>query len=249
MTVLILGGTGEARQLAAALVAAETPVISSLAGRVTQPRLPPGAARVGGFGGSDELTHWIVGRRITAVIDATHPFATRISAAAAEACLRAGVPLIRLERPGWLARPGDRWHRVRDITEAAAVLPDIGRRVLLTLGRQHVAAFAYIRDAWFLIRSIDPPAPPLPPRHELLTDRGPFTLDGELSLIDRRSLDLVVTRDSGGELTAAKLDAARERDMPVLMIDRPPGSAVMTVHTVADAAAWVGADVPQSMAG
>jgi precorrin-6A/cobalt-precorrin-6A reductase len=237
--ILILGGTAEARELAAALDAAGVRVTSSLAGRVTRPRLPAGAVRIGGFGGPDALARWLREHDVAAVVDATHPFAERISASAARACPLAGVPLLRLERPGWSERPGDDWHWVDSLPEAAALLPRLGRRALLTTGRQGLAAFAGVADAWMLIRCVDPPDAPLPPHHELLLDRGPYTLAGELALIDRHALDLVVTKDSGGGHTVAKLDAARERGLPAIVVRRPPrGAGVATVTGVGDALAW-----------
>jgi precorrin-6A/cobalt-precorrin-6A reductase len=236
VTVLILGGTAEARELAAQI----DDVVSSLAGRVARPRLPVGDVRVGGFGGPDGLANWLRERRVEAVVDATHPFAERISANATRACSLCDVPLLRLQRPGWEQRPGDDWHRVADLHAAAALAAGLGRRALLTTGRQGLAAFA---DAplWFLVRCVDPPAPPLPRDHELVLDRGPYTLDGELALIDRHRIDLVITKDSGGDLTRAKLDAARERGLPVIVVDRPPRPAVPTVATVAEASAWIAA--------
>jgi precorrin-6A/cobalt-precorrin-6A reductase len=235
--ILVLGGTAEARELAADLDGAGIRVTTSLAGRVANPRLPRGQVRVGGFGGPAALAQWLTGHRVAAVVDATHPFAQRISASATRACATAGVPLLRLERRGWTERPGDRWHRVPDLAAAAALVPRLGRRVLLTTGRQGLAAFAQV-GAWFLIRCVDPPDPPLPARHELLLDRGPYTLAGELALLDRHALDLVVTKDSGGGLTEAKLDAARERRLPVIVVDRPPRPKTEAVATVAEALAW-----------
>ena len=235
--ILLLGGTAEARELAAALDDAGVEVVSSLAGRVARPRLPRGAVRVGGFGGADALARWLTERGATAVVDATHPFAERISASAARACPRAGVPLLRLERPGWAERPGDRWHRVADLDAAAALLPALGNRVLLTTGRQGLAAFAHV-DAWCLIRCVDPPTGRLPEAHELILDRGPYTRAGELGLIDRHAIDLVVTKDSGGRATQAKLDAARERGLPVIVVERPPRPATAAVPTVAEALGW-----------
>ena len=236
--ILVLGGTAEARDLAAALDGAGIRVVSSLAGRVANPRLPAGEVRIGGFGGPAALAGWLREHGVAAVLDATHPFAQRISASAAQACPRAAVPLLRLERPAWAQRPGDCWHRVADLADAAALVPSLGRRVLLTTGRQGLAAFAPVDEAWFLVRCVDPPRPPLPPRHELLLDRGPYMLAGELALIDRHAIDLLVTKDSGGHLTQAKLDAARHRGLPVIMVDRPPHPRVDTVGTVAEALAW-----------
>ncbi len=238
--ILILGGTAEARALAQRLDDAGRPVISSLAGRVARPRLPAGETRVGGFGGPDRLAAWLRDHDIDAVVDATHPFAARISASAAAAAPAAGVPLMRLERPGWTARPDDDWHRVPDLDAAAAAITRHGPgRVFLTSGRQGLAAFAPLADPWFLIRCVDPPETDLPARHEVLLDRGPYTLDGERELLERHRIDLLVTKDSGGDHTAPKLDAARERGIPVVVVDRPPRPAVPTVPTVEEALAWL----------
>jgi precorrin-6A/cobalt-precorrin-6A reductase len=236
--ILVLGGTGEARELANALDEAGVPVVSSLAGRVSNPRLPRGEVRVGGFGGPAAFAGWLREHGVTAVLDATHPFAARISASAAQACPAARVPLLRLERPGWVQRPGDQWRRVPSLTRAAAAVAPLGRRVLLTTGRQGLSAFAGMTEAWFLVRCVEPPEPPLPPAHELLLDRGPYTLAGELELIDRHAIDLIVTKDSGGRLTEAKLDAARQRRLPVIVVQRPARPDVGTVRTVAEALAW-----------
>lgn len=241
--ILVLGGTAEARELADALDAAGTPVISSLAGRVTRPRLPAGDVRVGGFGGPDALARWIRQHDITAVVDATHPFAERISDSAALACPVAGVPLLRLERPGWSEQEGDQWHWVDDPGAAASMIPSLGRRVLLTTGRQGLPAFAMVDDVWFLIRCVDPPDPPLPPHNHLLLDRGPYTVVGELALIDEHDIDLVVTKDSGGPHTEAKLAAARSRSLPVIVVRRPRRSGGPTVTSTDDALAWTRAQV------
>jgi precorrin-6A/cobalt-precorrin-6A reductase len=235
--ILVLGGTAEARELAAELDGAGIPVTTSLAGRVANPRLPPGQVRVGGFGGPVALVGWLREHDVGAVVDATHPFAERISASAAEACSQAGVPVLRLERPGWHERSGDRWHRVPDLATAAALVRSLGRRVLLTTGRQGLAAFA-ATEAWFLVRCVERPDPPLPSRHELLLGRGPHTLAGERALIERFEIDLVVTKDSGGTLTEAKLDAARELGLPVIVVNRPPRPAVDAVASVAEAVSW-----------
>lgn len=237
--VLVLGGTAEGRGLAAALDHRGIAVVSSLAGRVRLPRLPVGEVRFGGFGGVEGLIEWLRGESVSAVVDATHPFAETISASAAAACPAAGIPLLRLQRPGWRARPGDRWRWVDDLDEAAAAIPRLGRRVLLTTGRQGLSSFAAVKDAWFLVRCVDPPDPPLPAHHELLLARGPYTRGGELALIDSHRIDLVVTKDSGGDLTQAKLDAARDRGLTVVVVRRPSRPIVPEVTTVEDATAWV----------
>jgi precorrin-6A/cobalt-precorrin-6A reductase len=236
--LLILGGTAEARELAARLHRDGVAVTSSLAGRVANPRLPVGEVRVGGFGGPDALARWLTEHDVAAIVDATHPFAERIGASAVQAAKAAGVPLLRLERAGWSDRPGDRWEWVDDLDAAAAAIAGLGDRVLLTTGRQGLTAFAAVGHAWFLVRCVDPPDPPLPPRHELLLDRGPYSLEGELALIDRQAIDLVVTKDSGGRHTEAKLDAARERGLPVIVVRRPPRPVAPTVSTVEDAVDW-----------
>jgi precorrin-6A/cobalt-precorrin-6A reductase len=235
----VLGGTTEGRALATACAdLRELDVISSLAGRTTSPLLPPGEVRIGGFGGADGLAAYLSEHRITAVVDATHPFAATMTAHAASACARAGVPLLVLRRPGWTARSGDRWHRVPDLATAAGRLPGLGERVFLTTGRQGIAAFAEVNGCWFLSRSVEPPVPPLPERLEVLLDRGPFTLDGERVLLTRHRIDVLVTKDSGG--STAKLDAARELGRPVVLVDRPPlPPGTTTAPTVADAVEWL----------
>jgi precorrin-6A/cobalt-precorrin-6A reductase len=238
MRILILGGTAEARALAEDLHGGGVAVISTLAGRVSAPRLPPGEVRIGGFGGPEPLAQWLSEQRIAAVVDATHPFAERISASAVQAATRAGIPLLRLERPGWTAGDGDRWHWADDLAHAAFLLQRLGAgRVFLTTGRQGLHAFAG-EDAWFLIRCVDPPQTELPRNYSLLLERGPFTLDGERALLDAHGIDVLVTKDSGGAHTEAKLHAARERGVPVVIVRRPPRPAAETVAGVAEAAAW-----------
>jgi precorrin-6A/cobalt-precorrin-6A reductase len=236
--ILILGGTAEARAVAAGLWDRQRVCVTSLAGRVAEPRLPVGEVRVGGFGGVDGLAGWLVQHGPSAVIDATHPFAERISANAVTACERTGTPLLRLERAGWFERPGWRW--VADLAEAAAGVPD-GARVFLTTGRQGLAAFAGVSDAWFLIRCVDPPDPPLPAHHTLILSRGPYSPAGEGALFDAHAIDLLITKDSGGDHTVAKLDAAQARGVPVLIVRRPPRPGMETVSSVGDALAWAAA--------
>ncbi len=241
MNVLVLGGTAEARRLAEELTARGWRVTTSLAGRVALPRPLPGRVRVGGFGGPAGLAAWLRAEGVDAVVDATHPFAARISASARAACDQTGVPRAALTRPGWVAGPGDRWQRVPSLSAAASALTGYGERVFLTTGRQSLAAFAGVDSHWFLVRCVDPPEGPLPSRAEVLLDRGPFTVDGELLLLRRHRIDVLVTKDSGGGSTAAKLLAARELGVPVLMVDRPvPSSGLSTVEDVLDWLAQLG---------
>jgi precorrin-6A/cobalt-precorrin-6A reductase len=176
---------------------------------------------------------------IAAVVDATHPFAERISASAVRAAEQAGVPLLRLERPGWTEGPADRWHWVDDLDQAAVRVPQLGSRALLTTGRQGLSAFASVSDAWFLIRCVDQPDDPLPPHCEVVLGRGPYTLEGELALIDDHGIDIVITKDSGGDHTRAKLDAARARGLPVIVVRRPPRPEVETAAGADEVVAWV----------
>jgi len=240
--VLILGGTGEARELAAKLVAAGVDVLSSLAGRVRQPRLPDGPVRVGGFGGAAGLAGFLRAERITAVIDATHPFAGAITANAAQAAAQAGVPLLVLRRPEWPAAPS--WEMVADIgAAAAAVRAWPGESVFLTTGRRDLGVFGADDRHRFLVRAVDPPDGPVPPHMTLVLDRGPYTVEGESALMREHGVGLLVTKNSGGPMTAAKLAAARDLGVQVLMVRRPPlpeGSVAVT--TVAEAARWINED-------
>ncbi|MGW7264067.1 cobalt-precorrin-6A reductase [Streptomyces sp. NPDC054842] len=235
--ILVLGGTTEARELAARL--AELPgvrVTTSLAGRVSRPGALDGEVRVGGFGGADGLAAWLREHRADAVADATHPFAAGITANAARAAAATGVPAVVLRRPGWTPGPGDVWHPVASLPEAAEVLPRLGRRVFLTTGRLGLAAFAELTALHFLVRSVEPPGPPMPPRTRVLLARGPFTVAGETALLREHRIDVLVTKDSGGEATSAKLTAARELGVPVVVVRRPPlPEGVLAVTDVAAA--------------
>ena len=237
--LLILGGTTEGRRLAESLSGALR-VTTSLAGRVARPVLPPGEVRIGGFGGAEGLAAWLAEHRVTALIDATHPFAGTISYNAAVAAAASHVPLLALRRPSWVPTPGDDWHPVDSLADAAKALPALGRRVFLTTGRTGLSAFADLDALWFLVRSVDAPESPYPRRTETLLARGPFTLEGERALLARYAIDVVVTKDSGGTATSPKLTAAREASLPVVMVRRPrtpPG--VRTATTVEQAMAWL----------
>jgi len=232
--LLILGGTGEAAMLARHL--ADRPdlrIISSLAGRVAAPVLPAGNVRVGGFGGVDGLAAYLAD--IDAVIDATHPFAAQMSRHAAEACRRVGVPLLAFVRPAWVPKTGDHWVSVADMAAAAALSQG---RVFLTVGRQELAPFAG-SDAWFLIRSVDAPEAPLPANHELLLARGPFTLDDEIDLLRTHRIDRIVSKNSGGPATYAKIEAARALGLPVVMVERPARPATDTADSLEAVTAWL----------
>jgi precorrin-6A/cobalt-precorrin-6A reductase len=238
LKVLVLGGTTEGRELAAAC--AQVPgiaTVTSLAGRTSAPVLPPGEVRIGGFGGAAGLAAYLRDAGIGAVVDATHPFAASMTAHAIEAASAAGVPLVVLRRPGFTPVAGDRWHRVPSLAAAAAVLPALGSRVFLTTGRQGIAAFAGVPDCWFLARSVEPPVPPMPSRLSVVLDRGPFTVEGERRLLAEHRIDVMVTKDSGG--TAPKLAAARELGLPVVVVDRPGLPPAEVVAGVAEAMGWL----------
>lgn len=238
--VLVLGGTAEARRLASDLTArGDIHVISSLAGRTADPLLPAGEVRIGGFGGVGGLTTWLREHSIQAVVDATHPFARNITAAAVVATARLGLPFLVLCRPGWQPVSGDDWHWVKSLDAAAQLLPTVGRRVFLTTGRKDLAVFAVLDELWFLVRSVEAPTPPMPARCETVLDRGPFTVDGELDLLRTYEIDVLVTKDSGSEMASAKLTAARQLELPVVIVRRPPLPDVPTVSTEAEVNSWL----------
>ncbi|MET8246604.1 cobalt-precorrin-6A reductase [Streptomyces sp. NPDC005202] len=221
--VLVLGGTTEARELAAELAARPgVRVTTSLAGRVSRPGALDGEVRVGGFGGAEGLAVWLREHQVDAVVDATHPFAESITRNASRAAATTGVPVVVLRRPGWRAGPEDCWHLVTSLDAAAEVLPRLGRRVFLTTGRTGLAAFARLTGLHFVVRSVEPPGPPMPPDVEVVLARGPFTVSDETALLRAHRIDVLVTKDSGGEATAAKLTAARHLGLPVVVVRRPP---------------------------
>ena len=237
--LLILGGTAEAAALAAAL-AGRLKVTTSLAGRTEHPAPLAGAIRIGGFGGAAGLAAWIAANAVDRVVDATHPFAATISAHAATACAECRVPLLRLERAAWPREPGDRWIEVDDMASAAMALDHLGGRAFLTIGVQELAAFAGLDTVWKLIRLITPPRTGLDlGPHQILLGRGPFTLNEERQVLRRHGITVLVTKASGGAATGAKLVAAREAGLPVIMIRRPEKPAGAGVETIAAAVAWV----------
>lgn len=242
--ILILGGTGEAAKLAESLTAAHAAwqVISSLAGRVAEPRLPPGEVRVGGFGGGAGLAQYLREAQITSVVDATHPFARRMGWNAAEAARLTGIPLLRLARPPWLAGTGDQWSEVDDWEAAVALLRDRFHRVFLALGRQELAPFTTLRNTFFVIRSVERPNADLNfAQADFVIARGPFRLADERALLLQHQIDCIVCKNSGGSATEAKLVAARELGIQVIMQRRPPRPNVPEVDSVAAVIAWLGA--------
>lgn len=245
---LILGGTAEGRALAAAATAAGYGVVSSLAGRVSRPALPVGPVRIGGFGGSDGLADYLTGAGVRAVIDATHPFAATMSDNAFSGCSAVGVPLLRLARPGWSGRAdADSWVWVNSTAAAAEAARLAGQRAFLTTGRQTLADFAGLADRRTLVRVVEPPADALPDPWQVILDRGPYQLAGELALIRTHHVDVLVTKDSGGSYTSAKLDAAAQLQIPVVVVRRPPPAArVPAVESVAAALDWLASVVGET---
>jgi len=239
--LLILGGTGEASALARAVLArfgAGFHLTTSLAGRTERPGSLPGRVRIGGFGGAAGLAAYLVEHGVDRLIDATHPFAARISAAARLACEMTGVPRLLLVRAPWRRHPLDRWIEVGSMAEAAEIVGRFGRRAFLTVGAGEVACFAPSAGVRFLVRLVDPPHRPLPLRcYEVVVGRGPFALAEERHLFERHTIDVLVCKASGGAATEAKIIAARELGLPVVMMRRPasePGDAVETVEAALD---------------
>lgn len=243
--ILILGGTGEAAQLAAALAAdPRFAPVTALAGRTAKPAMLAGEVRMGGFGGVEGLVAYLREAGPRLLVDATHPFAAQIRRHAAEAAAATGVALLRLERPAWAKQRGDRWHEVEDLPAAATLAPKLGRRAFLTVGRKEIAAFADQPAVHYLVRLVEPPATPLPlADYHLLLERGPFDEADELQLLRAHKIDLVIAKQSGGKATYGKIAAARTLRLPVILQRRPalpPGYApTATVATAADARAWI----------
>ena len=241
--LLILGGTAEGRALAAAAAARFGPaltVISALAGRTRAPVLPAGEVRIGGFGGAEGLAAYLRGEGIGLLVDATHPFATQISAQACAAAQQAGTRRLALVRPPWREAAGDRWIEVETVEAAAAAIPAGAERVFLTVGVRSLSPFAGRRDCWFLVRLVDEPAEAIPlARHRLICARGPFAEADERALLAEHRIDCLVTRASGGDATVAKLAAARTLGLPVVMVQRPPPPPGAQATSVEDAVAWI----------
>jgi precorrin-6A/cobalt-precorrin-6A reductase len=242
MTVLILGGTGEARELATRLVAAGEDVLTSLAGRVSDPALPAGQVRIGGFGGVEGLTTFLRDHQIVAMVDATHPFAEQISHNAVQAAAATGIPFLRLARPGWSRHPdAGHWTWVPD-NAAARVAAEWARRPFLTTGRQSLADYLVWSDRPVLARVVDPPTFALPAAWTLIRSRGPYGVAAERRLMLDHQIDVLITKDSGGHRTEAKLTAAGALGITVVVVARPAkpiGAVTDQVETAAEAVSWL----------
>jgi precorrin-6A/cobalt-precorrin-6A reductase len=239
--ILILGGTTEARQLAGKLAArADLAITLSLAGRTETPVAQGVPIRTGGFGGAGGLAAYLQDMRIDLLIDATHPYAAQISANAAEAAQETGVPIVALRRPGWEPAEGDRWTLVDSVASAVTALGAVPRHAFLALGRQEVAAFEAAPQHHYLIRSVDRVEPKLAiPDATYLLARGPFREADERALLDSHGIDVVVSKNSGGEATYGKIAAARALGIEVVMIRRPALPDVTSAETVESLAATI----------
>lgn len=241
--VLLLGGTTEASALSRLLAEKGVQATLSYAGRTEAPKAQPIKTRVGGFGGVRGLVEYLRDHNVTHLVDATHPFAAQMSAHAVEAARIAGIPHIALTRPAWVPVAGDRWLCARDIDAAVDMLAGPARRIMLALGRMHVEAFAAQPQHHYLLRFVDAPAePPTLPHHSLVVDRGPFTIEGDCRLMQDHAIDLIVCKNAGGAGAAAKLTAARQLGLPVLMIERPTMPDRVEVYLPEDVMAWLGHD-------
>lgn len=236
----MLGGTTEATALCQALSAAGLRGMISFAGRVARPVRQPLPQRIGGFGGVAGLAAYLRAEAITHVIDATHPFAAQMSRNAVEACAQTQVPLVALTRAPWSARTGDRWTAVPDIVGSVAALDRPPARVMLAIGRMNLPAFAPHPQHFYLLRLVDPPQTPPPlPDHHIVVDRGPFTTADDLALMKAHRIDLIVSKNAGGQGAYAKIIAARELGVPVIMIDRPHLPARHELHDTRAVLDWI----------
>lgn len=219
--LLILGGTTEANALAKAVSEQGLNATYSYAGRVDTPRPQPLPTRVGGFGGAEGLACYIRDHGVTHVIDATHPFAAQMSGNAAQACAQTDTPLAALTRPAWAEGEADNWIHVANVDTAVEALSGPAQRVFLAVGRMHLAEFAAQSQHHYLLRLVDEPGAVPMPNADVEVSRGPFTVEGDIELMRRHGTELVVSKNAGGSGARAKLDAARQLELPVLMIDRP----------------------------
>lgn len=242
MRLLILGGTGEAAALARTAqqrFGDRIEMISSLAGRTREPAALPGQVRTGGFGGAEGLERYLRDTRIDLVVDATHPYATQISANARAACEAVGVPRLMLLRPPWTKQAGDKWIVVSDAAEAARRIPEFGGRAFLSLGSGDTSAFAGLDGVFLLLRVAERPDRPPLPGAELIVGRGPFREVDERSLLTEWRIDVVVSRNSGGAATRGKIAAARRLAIPVIMIERPASESGLRMGDIEETIEWI----------
>lgn len=226
--------------MARALAEAGVDAVYSYAGRTETPVAQPLPVRIGGFGGVEGLAAHLKAEGISHLIDATHPFAAQMSRQAVAACAATGTPLIALEREPWRAQPGDRWTHVPDLAGAVAALGETPRRVFLAIGRQTLDAFAAAPQHHYLLRLVDPPAEPLPlPRAKAVIARGPFTVEGDRALLEEHRIEIIVAKNAGGTGAEAKLTAAREVGLPVILIDRPSVTGRQVAREVGDVLDWL----------
>lgn len=239
--LLILGGTGDAVKLADRTIDfPDLETITALAGRTSQPKTLAGTVRVGGFGGETGLVEYLQAMSIDLLVDATHPFAAQISWTAARAAKIVNIPHLMFIRPAWARSPLDTWIEINSIAASVLAIPPTAERIFLTIGRQQLAPFAGLTDRWCLIRSIDPPDPAITlPPGRLLLDRGPFTLERERQLLITEKIHAIVSKNSGGEATYAKIIAARELNIPIVMVQRPIAPNGDQVEDLASALKWL----------
>ncbi|QDI75108.1 MULTISPECIES: cobalt-precorrin-6A reductase [Leisingera] len=238
--ILLLGGTTEASALAKTLAGAGMDAVFSYAGRTAHPVSQPLPTRVGGFGGIEGFAAYLEAENITHVVDATHPFAAQMSSNAVHACEAAGVPLCAFERPAWQAGEGDQWLHTDSIEEAVNALPDTPARVFLAIGKQNLTQFAAKPHHHYLLRLVDAPETPLPLPHTTVEiARGPFDAAGDTALMQRHAITHVVAKNAGGAGAAAKLTAARNLALPVIMIGRPEVPQRPVMGNVAEVMAWL----------
>lgn len=238
--ILVLGGTSEASALACRLAERGENAVLSYAGRVSHPKAQPIPVRIGGFGGVSGLAQYLHKHRVTHLVDATHPFAAQMSHHAIVAAQQAGVPLLALTRPAWRASPADHWQPVADMAAAVAALAGPAKRVLLALGRQHCAEFAAQPQHHYVLRLVEAPAsPPALPQHTVIVSRGPFDVSGDLALMRRHGVEIVVAKNAGGTGAEAKLHAARSLGLPVVMVQRPAIAHRHEAPSVEDVLRWL----------
>lgn len=241
-TILLLAGTGDARRMANAITTAYSQItlISSLAGVTRSPAPIAGETRQGGFGGTSGLRDYLCHMQITAVIDATHPFAETMTANAIAACEETGIPYLRFDRPAWQEPKGAGWHHASSLEAAAGMAAGLGQRILLTIGSKDLLAFKNFQGPSIFARMTEPPpAENIPAGCQIILERGPFDLAHERALLSRLKVDLLVTKNSGGHAVSAKLKAADELGVSVLIIDRPPQPACQVVNETKDVLAWI----------